>query len=97
MLRPILAALSISTTVLPAGAEVTVTHYIEGRFGVSYVSGGNGTSRTQALYEGVYTTTFAHEADNGVRFRFELGISAGNFDSDQRGARPAAPARPVAN
>lgn len=97
MMRPILAALLMSSTALPAVAEVTITHRIEGRFGVSYASGGNGTSPTQPLYEGIYTTTFAHEADNGVRFRFELGISAGNLDSDRRGPRSTPSGRPAAN
>ncbi len=97
MMRPILTVLLFAATALPAAAEVTITHNVEGRFGVSYVSGGNGTSQTQPLYEGIYTTTFAHDFDNGMRFRFELGISAGNFDSDRRGPRSTYPARPAAN
>lgn len=90
MLRPILSALLL-TAAVPAAAQVTVTHHIEGRFGVSYVSNPDGTSQSQPLYQGLYTTTFAQDFDNGVRFRFELGISTGNFDPDHRGPRSRAP------
>jgi hypothetical protein len=92
MLRPILPALFLSTLTLPATADVTVTHRIEGRFGVSYVRDPNGSEHVQSLYEGRYTTTFQHDFDNGVTFRFELGLALGNLDSDQRGPRyPYAP------
>ncbi len=64
------------TTAAPAAAEVT--HVVQGRFGVSYSSAAGG--QTQPLYEGRYTTTFSHQSDNGLTFRFELGVALGNID-----------------
>lgn len=62
-----------------------VSHSIQGRFGVAYTQG-PGATRGQAepLFEGRYTTTFDHQADNGMRFRFELGVMFGNLDPDRR-------------
>jgi len=70
---------------LPVPALADVSHAIEGRFGVAY-SQGPGATRGQAepLFEGRYTTTFDHQADNGMRFRFELGVMFGNLDPDRR-------------
>ncbi|MCW1930886.1 hypothetical protein [Pararhodobacter zhoushanensis] len=73
-------------TAMPATAEVT--HRIEGRFGVAYQSTPDGGGTTQPLYEGRYTSTFSHTADNGLTFRFELGIVVGNIpDRGERAAR----------
>lgn len=88
---PFATLLTMAVSASPALAEVMVTHSVEGRFGVSYVSSGNGAGRTQPLYEGRYTTTFAHQTDNGLRFRFDLGVIVGNIEadrSDRRAARP---------
>ena len=78
-MRAILTAL-VLLTAAPATADVTYS--VEGRFGVAY-SHDAATGQTQArpMYEGRYTTTFSHQADNGVRFRFDLGIVVGNLDS----------------
>ena len=78
-----LLALSLICLVTPAVAEVT--HNVDGRFGVSYVNDASGSSAVP-LYEGRYTTTISHQADNGLRFRFELSIVAGNIE--ERGQRP---------
>ena len=72
---------------VPASAEVS--HRIEGRFGVAYQSNPDGSGgTTQPLYEGRYTSTFSHTADNGLTFRFELGVVVGNIpDRGERAAR----------
>ena len=89
-MRPILTAIFRilpAAARTPAAAEMTQT--VETRFGVGYTSdplqprGG-----LQALYEGRYTASFDHQADNGVRFRFDLGIAIGNFDSQVPNPRP---------
>lgn len=81
-MRAILLALAISAAA-PAAAEVT--HSIEARFGVAYSADANNPQgRMHALYEGRYTSTFTHQADNGLLFRFEFGIIAGNLDPDRR-------------
>jgi len=90
---PLVTLVTLAVSAAPALAEVTITHSIEGRFGVSYVSSGDGTGRTRPLYEGRYTTTFAHQADNGLRFRFDLGVVIGNMDSDRLDRRHDLPVR----
>lgn len=82
---PILSVLAFSLP-LPAVAETTVIHAIEGRFGVSYASDATGRqSGLQPLYEGRYTTSFLHQSDNGLQFRFDIGIIVGNMDPDRPG------------
>lgn len=84
-MRRLLPAILILSAA-PAAAEVS--HHIEGRFGVAYHATGNGTGTTQPLYEGRYTSTFSHTADNGLTFRFELGIVVGNIpDRGERASR----------
>lgn len=79
----------------PAAASADVTHHVAGSFGVSYLSDAQtGQSSLQPLYQGRYTLAADHQADNGLRFRFELGIVAGNYDPEERPIRPAPP--PVA-
>ena len=83
------AALALLTLAIqPALAETTVIHTVEGRFGVSYSSDPN-TPRggLQPLYEGSYTASFLHQADNGLRFRFDIGVVVGNIQSDRPGHR----------
>lgn len=82
---------------LPGAATAEVTHHIAGRFGVAYVADGQtGQSSLQSLYQGRYTMAIEHQADNGLRFRFELGIVTGNFDSEDRPAYPRPDPRPGA-
>lgn len=85
LMRAVSAALILPFLALPAFADIEsgtgVEHRVDGRFGVSIIDGPNGTSGTQGLYEGRYTASFRHTADNGVRFRFDLGVAIGNFDS----------------
>lgn len=60
-----------------------VTHAIDARFGVAYISDPTqGPGRMHTLYSGRYTSTFSHESDTGMMFRFELGVEVGNFDPD---------------
>ena len=67
--------------VLATPALADVTHHIDARFGVSYRSDANAPNgRAQPLYQGRYTTTYTHRADNGMQFRFELGVVVGNFE-----------------
>lgn len=80
--------LALMTLAAPVQA-VEVTHNYGMRFGVSY-SGSAGQGRAQNHYEGHYTTRLTHQADNGVTFRFELSIIAGNIPDDER-RRPLAP------
>lgn len=95
MLRFFLALALVSLASTSAQAEIS--HRYGGRFGVAYVSDPtipNGTSR--ALYEGFFSTSVTHQADNGLRFRFELDIIVGNIDDPrlrhmQYPAPPAAP------
>lgn len=62
-------------------AQADMTHRYGGRFGVAYENGPtNPDGRTQALYEGFYSTQVTHQADNGLRFRFELDIVVGNIN-----------------
>lgn len=66
-------------------AETTVIHAIEGRFGVSYNSDPNAPrGGLQPLYEGRYTTSFLHESDGGLRFRFDIGVVVGNIQSERQ-------------
>ena len=95
-MRPILLALSLTAVAAPAAADVIVTHHIEGRFGVAYTTDSSGASHSQPLYEGRYVTTFQHEYDNGLRFRFELGVALGDLPYDRRG-QPFPPARTRSN
>ena len=83
-LRPIpasLIALALAST--PALADVSYS--VGGRFGVSYREdptrpGG----QMMALYEGRYTTSYSHQADNGLRFRFDVSVVVGNLPDDNR-------------
>ena len=85
-LRPIpasLIALALALASTPALADVSYS--VGGRFGVSYREdptrpGG----QMMALYEGRYTTTYSHEADNGLRFRFDVSVVVGNLPDDNR-------------
>ena len=79
LVLPVLTATAIAT---PSMADVT--HSIETRFGVAYVSDG-AQSRTRGVYSGRYTSTFSHEADNGYTFRFEIELEVGNFSPNRRG------------
>ncbi|WP_417597948.1 hypothetical protein [Pararhodobacter oceanensis] len=77
-MRSLLMALSV-TLASPALADVT--HHIDARFGVAYQSDPNSPNgRVQTLYQGRYTSTYTHRADNGLQFRFELGVEVGNFE-----------------
>lgn len=94
MLRPLtaLAVLILAST----SAQAEISHRYGGRFGVAYVSdpnNPNGTSRP--MYEGFYSTAITHQADNGLRFRFELDIIVGNID-DPRPRHMQYPAPPAA-
>lgn len=89
MIRRIAVVLLCLVTT-PAMAEVT--HRMEGRFGVGYTSDpAPGQPFAQPMYEGRYTMGIAHRADNGMIFRFELGVAVGNLPDrgDWRG--PSAP------
>ena len=87
---PAVAALMLFAA--PAAAETTVVHSVEGRFGVSYVSDPNAPrGGMQSLYEGRYTASFRHQADNGLQFRFDIGVVVGNIPSDRRGHGLATP------
>lgn len=85
MRLPIAAALVLVTAPVQA---LEVTHSYAGRFGVSY-AGSNGQGRAEPLYEGRYTLGLAHRTDNGMTFRFELSVIAGNLTDQDR--RPPAP------
>lgn len=85
-LRPIpasLIALALALASTPALADVSYS--VGGRFGVSYREdptrpGG----QMMALYEGRYTTSYSHQADNGLRFRFDVSVVVGNIPTDNR-------------
>ena len=85
-LRPIpasLIALALALASTPALADVSYS--VGGRFGVSYREdptrpGG----QMMALYEGRYTTSYSHQADNGLRFRFDVSVVVGNLPDDNR-------------
>lgn len=65
----------------PASA-VEVTHSFEARFGVGYQADQlNPRGRFQSLYQGRFTSSFAHTSDSGMRFQFDLGIEGGNMTS----------------
>jgi hypothetical protein len=83
----LLLPLILLTLALPAQAEVT--HTVEGRFGVAYRNDGTGAGQSGALYEGRYTASFAHRMDNGVRFRFDIGVVVTNFEGPAPLAGPA--------
>lgn len=87
MRLPLATALMILAAPVQA---IEVTHSYGGRFGVSY-TGGQGQGRTQGHYEGHYTTRFEHRTDNGVTFRFDLSIIAGNIPDDERRGSTARP------
>jgi len=78
------ALISILLILSSAPALADVTHSIDARFGVAYVDDPNNPqSGLQALYEGRYTTTITHESDGGLRFRFDIGVEIGNFQSNR--------------
>lgn len=80
--------LILLSLLLASPVAADVTHSIEARFGVAYRSGPAGApGRLQELYEGRYTSTFTHQSDNGLRFRFDLGVAAGNFEPNYPGER----------
>lgn len=83
MIRPATLAWTLAVSLgCSAAAQAEVTHHFSGRFGVSYTSGQNGAPGTsRPLYEGSYTARFSHQSDIGVRFRFDLGLTASNFES----------------
>ena len=78
---PALAAVALFAG--PVAAQ-TVSHSVEGRFGVTYDSG-QGTDATRSLQDGQYTMTVRQPFDNGWYFGFSLSIAAGNFE--RRGPR----------
>lgn len=83
----LLSAILPLTLAGPVSADVS--HSIEGRFGVAYSSGPGGIGgRAEPLFEGRYTTRLDHQADNGMRFRFELDVMFGNLDPDRRYVAP---------
>ena len=91
MITPFRTALltAILPLALPGPALADVSHSIQGRFGVAYTQGpGAAGGQAEPLFEGRYTTTFDHQADNGMRFRFELGVMFGNLDPDRRPQSP---------
>ena len=74
----------------PAVAEITTS--IDARFGVGYRSDpSNAQSNLQSLYEGRFTTSITHQADNGLQFRFDLGVVIGNIDTPRPRDYPALP------
>lgn len=86
MIHKVPLALSTAVSLLaaltpPAGADIS--HSVEGRFGIAYSQGPGNSGRAEPLFEGRYTTTIDHQADNGMRFRFELGVLFGNIDPDR--------------
>lgn len=82
-MRPLVLA---SSLLLAAPAVAEVTHSMSARFGVGYRADQmNPHGSFQSLYEGRYTSSFTHQADNGIRFRFDFEIEVGNFDSPRRG------------
>ena len=87
-MRPILAtAILLAATLgaLPAAAQ-TVTHSVEGRFGVTYDSGAeNGAAATRGIYDGRYTMTVRHPLDNGWSLGVAISVEAGNVQ--RRGPR----------
>lgn len=79
-MRPLLILLATSLAT-PALSDVTYT--TQARFGVSYrADAQNPGGQTQALYEGRFVAHFSHETDSGVRFRFDLGVVATNYDAN---------------
>lgn len=79
---------------VPAAADVT--HSYEGRFGVRYDSAAPAGQQTRSLYEGRYTTTFTHQLDSGMRFRFDIGVLVSNYDSPRRPGPEPSPTGPDA-
>lgn len=90
--RVLVPVLALLCSAVPAMADVA--HSYGGRFGVSYQRNPNAVpGTTVVLYEGRYSTTFTHQADNGLRFRFEIDLSVGNITP----RRPSEPTvRPAA-
>ncbi|MEZ5750997.1 MAG: hypothetical protein R3D60_03170 [Paracoccaceae bacterium] len=75
-----LLALGLASATPLAPALADVSHSYGGRFGVSYQRDPNAApGTTSVLYEGRYTTTFSHQTDNGLRFRFQVDLSVGNL------------------
>jgi len=68
-----------------APALADVSYSVGGRFGVAYREDpAHPGGQMMALYEGRYTTTYSHEADNGLRFRFDVSVVVGNLPDDNR-------------
>ena len=81
--------LCLAVTAMPAAAEVT--YHVQGRFGVAYTSDQSGGSQVRPLYEGSVTTSFSHELDTGIRFRFDVGVVVSNYDTPALVPRPSRP------
>ncbi|MCB1406881.1 MAG: porin [Rhodobacteraceae bacterium] len=82
-MRPFAHAFSALVALLTmiSSGQADVTHSMQARFGVTYRSNAQGPNGgLQGLYEGRFTSTFAHQADNGLRFRFEIEIESSNFE-----------------
>lgn len=75
-------ALVAAAMTLPLAAPATaeVLQSFDGRFGVAYTSDPNGgPGQTRTLYQGRYTVALTQRTDNGMTFRFELQVIAGNI------------------
>ncbi len=82
-LAALLATLALFAA--PAAAQ-TVTHDVEGRFGVTYDSSARGGSgATRSLQDGQYRMTVRQPFDTGWYVGFSISIAAGNFE--RRGPR----------
>ncbi len=76
-LIPVLAVLAVLA--LPAAAQ-TVTHSVEGRFGVTHEADArDGAGATRGLHQGRYTMTVRQPFDSGWYVGFSLSIATGNF------------------
>lgn len=81
---PIPASL-LALLLASAPALADVSYSVGGRFGVAYREDpAHPGGQMMALYEGRYTTTYSHEADNGLRFRFDVSVVVGNLPDDNR-------------
>jgi hypothetical protein len=88
-LLPALCALLLAAA--PAAAQ-SVTHSVDGRFGVTYPGGAGGTGSARGVYDVQYTMTIRHPLDNGWTVGVSIGVGTGNVE--RRGPRTHPGAQP---
>ena len=84
-MRPLAALAALLLLAAPAAAQ-TVTHSVDGRFGVAYDGGARaGAGALRGIHDTQYTMTIRRPFDNGWSVAASVAVGVGNVE--RRGPR----------